>query len=56
MVFIPMSYIYGKRFVGPVTPVVLELRSELYNDPYDEIDWNKARTQCAKVGTENCVE
>uniref|UniRef100_A0A0D3HJ36 Terpene cyclase/mutase family member n=1 Tax=Oryza barthii TaxID=65489 RepID=A0A0D3HJ36_9ORYZ len=48
MVYIPMSYVYGKRFVGPVTPVVLELRSELYNDPYDEIDWNKARTQCAK--------
>lgn len=56
MVYIPMSYVYGKRFVGPVTPVVLELRSELYNDPYDEIDWNKARTQCAKVGIENCVE
>nr|AYV65359.1 2,3-oxidosqualene cyclase [Oryza rufipogon] len=48
MVYIPMSYVYGKRFVGPITPVVLELRSELYNDPYDEIDWNKARTQCAK--------
>jgi hypothetical protein len=44
-----MSYIYGRRFVGPITPLVLELRKELYTDAYDEIDWNKARTECAKV-------
>lgn len=50
MVYLPMSYLYGKKFVGPVTPVVLELRDELYKVPYDEIDWNKARTECAKVG------
>ncbi|XP_039771852.1 parkeol synthase-like [Panicum virgatum] len=43
-----MSYIYGKKFVGPATPVVLELRNELYKVHYDEIDWNKARTECAK--------
>ncbi|PUZ44468.1 hypothetical protein GQ55_8G101900 [Panicum hallii var. hallii] len=48
MVYLPMSYIYGKKFVGPVTPVVLELRNELYKVHYDEIDWNKARTECAK--------
>jgi len=45
-----MSYIYGKKFVGPATPVVLELRNELYKVHYDEIDWNKAHTECAKVG------
>jgi hypothetical protein len=44
-----MSYIYGKRFVGRMTPLVLELRNELYEDPYNLIDWNKARNQCAKV-------
>ncbi|OQU83214.1 hypothetical protein SORBI_3005G092500 [Sorghum bicolor] len=49
MVYMPMSYIYGRRFVGPITPLVLELRKELYTDAYDEIDWNKARTECAKV-------
>lgn len=26
----------------------MELRKELYTDAYDEIDWNKARTECAK--------
>lgn len=48
-VYLPMSYIYGKRFIGPMTPLVLELRKELYNDSYIHIDWNKARNQCAKV-------
>lgn len=48
-VYLPMSYVYGKRFVGRITPLVLELRNELYGDPYSLIDWNKARNQCAKV-------
>ncbi|XP_021317290.1 cycloartenol synthase [Sorghum bicolor] len=47
-VYLPMSYIYGKRFVGRMTPLVLELRNELFEDPYDTIDWNKSRNQCAK--------
>ncbi|CAL4988981.1 unnamed protein product [Urochloa decumbens] len=47
-VYLPMSYIYGKRFVGPMTPLVLELRNELYKDSYSHIDWKKARNQCAK--------
>ncbi|GLT80310.1 hypothetical protein SLA2020_517560 [Shorea laevis] len=48
MVYLPMSYLYGKRFVGPITPTVLSLRKELYNVPYHEIDWNEARNLCAK--------
>ncbi|XP_030942936.1 cycloartenol synthase 2 isoform X1 [Quercus lobata] len=48
MVYLPMSYLYGKRFVGPITPTVLSLRKELYNVPYHEIDWNEARSLCAK--------
>lgn len=48
MVYLPMSYLYGKRFVGPITPTVLSLRRELYNIPYHEIDWDRARNECAK--------
>ncbi|KAL6335515.1 hypothetical protein AAG906_030643 [Vitis piasezkii] len=48
MVYLPMSYIYGKRFVGPITPTIISLRKELYIVPYQEVDWNKARNQCAK--------
>ncbi|TKY44490.1 Cycloartenol synthase [Spatholobus suberectus] len=48
MVYLPMSYLYGKRFVGPITPTVLSLRKELYTIPYHDIDWNQARSLCAK--------
>jgi cycloartenol synthase len=49
MLYLPMCYIYGKRFVGRITPLVLELRKEIFNDPYNEIDWDKVRNICAKV-------
>ncbi|KAF3787561.1 Cycloartenol Synthase [Nymphaea thermarum] len=48
MVYTPMSYLYGNRFVGPITETVLELRKELLPLPYDQVDWNKARNLCAK--------
>ncbi|KAK6941205.1 Squalene cyclase, N-terminal [Dillenia turbinata] len=48
MVYLPMSYLYGKRFVGPITPTILALRKELYSVPYHEIDWNEACNLCAK--------
>ncbi|KAL6629180.1 hypothetical protein ACP70R_028945 [Stipagrostis hirtigluma subsp. patula] len=48
MFYLPVAYLYGKRFVGPITPIILALREEIYNTPYDKIDWNKARGSCAK--------
>ncbi|KAI5659180.1 hypothetical protein M9H77_27973 [Catharanthus roseus] len=48
MVYLPMSYLYGKRYVGPINATVLSLRRELYEQPYHFIDWNLARNQCAK--------
>ncbi|CAD6205749.1 unnamed protein product [Miscanthus lutarioriparius] len=48
MVYVPMAYIYGKKFVGPITPTILAIRNEIYNIPYNEINWNKARNSCAK--------
>ncbi|KAL9158240.1 hypothetical protein ABFS82_08G055000 [Erythranthe guttata] len=48
MVYLPMSYLYGKRFVGPINDIVLSLREELYNQDYNHIDWNLARNQCSK--------
>jgi hypothetical protein len=49
MVYLPMCYVYGKRFVGRITPLILELRNELFKTPYSEIDWDNARNLCAKV-------
>ena len=45
----PMSYLYGKRFVGPITPLILQLREELYNEPYNEINWKSVRHLCVQV-------
>ena len=43
MVYLPMSYLYGKRATGALTPLVAALRAELYPDdaPYESIDWDK---------------
>ena len=49
MVYLPMAYLFGKKFVGEVTPTILELRNELYCVPYSEVDWEKARDTCAQV-------
>uniref|UniRef100_A0A1J3F9H3 Terpene cyclase/mutase family member n=2 Tax=Noccaea caerulescens TaxID=107243 RepID=A0A1J3F9H3_NOCCA len=48
MVYMPMSYLYGKRFVGPITPLILQLRDELHLQPYESINWNKTRRLYAK--------
>ncbi|XP_050208772.1 lupeol synthase-like [Mercurialis annua] len=47
-IFASMSYLYGKRFVGPSTPLILQLREEIYNEPYNTINWKRARHLCAK--------
>ncbi|KAK3221201.1 hypothetical protein Dsin_008226 [Dipteronia sinensis] len=48
LVYMPMSYLYGKRFVGGVTPLIRSIRQELYNEPYYLINWNKSRYTVAK--------
>ncbi|XP_052199211.1 cycloartenol synthase-like isoform X2 [Diospyros lotus] len=48
MIYLPMSYIYGKRFIGPINSTILSLKRELYTLPYHHIDWNQTRNICAK--------
>ncbi|KAL5542923.1 hypothetical protein UlMin_010633 [Ulmus minor] len=48
MVYLPMSYLYATRFVGPINAVVLSLRKELYTLPYHLVDWDHARNLCHK--------
>ena len=50
MVYLPIAYLYGKRFVSPIMSTIQSLRKELYMVPYHEIDWNEARNLCAKLG------
>ncbi|RDY09435.1 Beta-amyrin synthase, partial [Mucuna pruriens] len=47
LVYMPMSYLYGKKFVGPITPLIINLREELFVQPYDKNSWKKARHKCA---------
>jgi squalene/oxidosqualene cyclase-like protein len=47
MVYLPMAYCFGNRFVGKRTGLVDELRQELYTQNYDSINWAKARNTCA---------
>ena len=49
LVYLPLSYLYGKRFVCPITPLIQQLREELHTQPYNQINWRKVRHLCAKV-------
>ncbi len=48
-VFLPMSYIYARRLQGPITPLVRELRQEVFNEPWEEIRWPALRTKVART-------
>ena len=43
-----MSYVWGMRGTCKATPLTEAIRGELYVQPYDSIDWNAARNQCAE--------
>ncbi|XP_047068342.1 achilleol B synthase-like [Lolium rigidum] len=48
LVYMSMAYLYGKKFVGPITTTILALREDLYNTAYEKVNWDKARHSCAK--------
>jgi squalene/oxidosqualene cyclase-like protein len=46
MVYLPMGFLYGSRFVydkAETDPLILSLRKELYCEPYATIPWFKTR-------------
>ncbi|XP_004289557.1 PREDICTED: beta-amyrin synthase-like [Fragaria vesca subsp. vesca] len=51
LTYLPLSYLYATRFVGPITPLVEQLREEIYCESYSEIKWSKVRHHCAKEDT-----
>ncbi|KAF9181135.1 Lanosterol synthase (Oxidosqualene--lanosterol cyclase) [Haplosporangium sp. Z 767] len=48
-VYIPMSYVYGRRATAPLTPLTSQLREELYTQPYDTIPWHQQRNNICKA-------
>ena len=47
MVYLPMSYLYGRRSQIPDDPLLTSLRSEIYAEPYHTLDWKAARNRVA---------
>jgi lanosterol synthase len=47
-VYMPMSFLYGKRYVHPLTNLTRSLRRELYPVPYEGIHWPSARNNISK--------
>ena len=46
-VYLPMSYVWGIRGTCKRTDLTAAIKDELYPGPYDQIDWDAARNQCA---------
>ncbi|MCP6760147.1 MAG: hypothetical protein NHB32_15660 [Fischerella sp. CENA71] len=43
LIYMPMSFIYGRKFQVPLTQLIQELRQELYVSDYNAIAWKAAR-------------
>lgn len=48
-VFLPTGYIYSLRWTYPVTPLILELRQEMFTEPWESIDWKGHRNSIAPM-------
>ncbi|KUL84980.1 hypothetical protein ZTR_07860 [Talaromyces verruculosus] len=48
MVFLPMSYLWSKKWVFPQNELTRQLRNEIYAQPYESIDFASHRNSIAK--------
>ncbi|NEO42105.1 MAG: 2,3-oxidosqualene cyclase [Moorea sp. SIOASIH] len=44
LIYLGMAYVYGRKFQVPLTPIIQELRSELYLQEYNKVNFAVART------------
>lgn len=49
MVYIPMGYLWGRKFKAEIDPLIESLRQELYVEPYESINWPAQRGNIASV-------
>jgi 2,3-oxidosqualene cyclase len=47
MVYLPMGWLYGRKARVRQTPLLAELKRELYPEPYEHVDWKAARQRVA---------
>ena len=48
MVYLPLSYLYGRRSAAALDPTLQQLRRELYPQGYEQVAWDRARAQVAQ--------
>ena len=49
MVYLPMSWLYGRRIRAKETPLLASIRKEIYAQPYETVDWMAARERVAET-------
>jgi squalene/oxidosqualene cyclase-like protein len=52
MVYLPMGYLYCRRFVPPeadTDSVLISLRTELYKEDYNTVKWDNFRQTCCEI-------
>nr|CAD39196.1 cycloartenol synthase [Stigmatella aurantiaca Sg a15] len=45
MVYLPMSWLYGRRARASETPLLAAIRNEIFEGAYDQVDWVAARAR-----------
>ncbi|KYQ91453.1 cycloartenol synthase [Tieghemostelium lacteum] len=53
MVYLPMSYLYARRTTAAETPLIKQLRKELYVTDYDKINWPEQRNNISPLDMYN---
>ncbi len=49
MVYLPLSWLWAKRAAFPADGLIGELREEIYEVPFAQVDWEAARDRVAKT-------
>ena len=58
MVYLPMGYMYASKWQFPLNELTRQIREEIYNEPYDQIDFRKFRSYVAETDRftkEGCI-
>ena len=56
LIYLGFSYLYGVRFQLPVNDLIHQLRSELYQQPFEAIEFSSLRNAVAPTDMYHCAE
>jgi squalene/oxidosqualene cyclase-like protein len=48
MVYMPMSYCFAVKLQAASTPLIEKLKSEIFFEPFEQINWQKAKDACCE--------